>query len=273
MVTLLNAVTIVVMIDFIIYPLLAGIALAFITGPLGCFVVWKRMSYFGDTLSHSALLGIALALYTKIHISAGIIVVGCVIAVSLFYLEKQKKLSTDTLLGILSHGSLALGIISISFYSSERINLQGFLFGDFLTINASEAAVIAGLAIVITAAITRFWKPLLAVTTDEDLAKVEGRNVDFYKLLLFLSIAVVIGASINVVGVLLISALLIIPSATSRKLASSPEAMVVVSSFISIVSIVLGLLFSLYIDTPPGPSVILVSLCLFILVSLIRVKR
>lgn len=251
------------MANFLLYALAVGIGIALIAGPLGAFAVWRRMSYFGDTLAHSALIGVALGLFLEINITLAIVISCGLIAVLLVLMEKKNSLSTDTLLGVLSHGSLALGLVCVSLYSDTRVNLYGYLFGDFLTVTLQEVIVIyiaiAAIAIVLIA----LWKPLLMLAVDEGLAFVEGHNVTRLKIILMLMMACLIALAMKIVGVMLITALLIIPAATARRFSTSPEAMAVIASCIGVVSVSLGLYGSYQWDIPAGPSVVLGALGIF----------
>lgn len=251
------------MADFLLYAFVVGIGVAIISGPLGAFAVWRRMSYFGDTLAHSALIGVALGLFLDINITLAIVIACGVIALMLAAMEKRHALSTDTLLGVLSHGSLALGLVCVSLYSETRINLYSYLFGDFLTVTFSEVTMIYIAIAIIAIVLVSLWKPLLMLAIDEDLAHVEGHNVNLLKAILMLMIACLIALAMKIVGVMLITALLIIPAATARRFSSSPEAMAITASLIGMVSVSLGLYGSYMWDIPAGPAVVLAALCIF----------
>ena len=211
--------------DFLLNALLAGLALALVAGPLGSFVVWRRMAYFGDTLSHSALLGVALGLMLEVNLTLAVIVCCVLLAVLLVTLQQRQPLASDTLLGILAHSSLSLGLVSLSFMQDVRIDLMAYLFGDLLAVSTTDLAwIIAGSAIVLLALIP-LWRPLLAVTVHEELAKVEGLPVTAIRLSLMLLIAMVIAVAMKIVGVLLITSLLIIPAAAAQRHARTPEQM------------------------------------------------
>ncbi|VUD64108.1 High-affinity zinc uptake system membrane protein ZnuB [Thalassocella blandensis] len=251
--------------DFLLYSLLVGIAIAIVAGPLGSFTVWRKMAYFGDTLAHSALIGVALGLFLSINVALTIVFTCILIAVLLVYLEHRNSLSTDTLLGVISHGSLALGLVCVSLYSSQRVNLFAYLFGDLLTVTLSEVITIYLVVALMLGAICWLWKPLLMITVDQSLAKVEGRRVTLLRLSLMMMVALVIALAMKIVGVMLITALLIIPAATSRRLTSSPEAMALVASVIGVISVILGLGASYWFDIPAGPAVVLAALASFLL--------
>lgn len=250
--------------DFVVYALAAGLSLAMISGPLGAFIVWRRMSYFGDTLAHSSLLGVALGIIADINPQMSIIVSCLVFAAILTLLDRKPSISTDTLLGILAHSTLALGIVMLALTDSVRINLEAYLFGALLTINQVDLLWI--LAVVLLASTMLFfnWNKLLSVTVHPELAKIEGLNVERLNLMLVLLVALTIAVSMKIVGVLLITSLLIIPPAAARRLAHTPEQMAYVASLIGALSIVIGLFTAFYLDTPAGPSIVVVATIIFL---------
>jgi zinc transport system permease protein len=251
--------------SFIIYALAAGIALALVAGPLGSVVVWRRMAYFGDTLAHAALLGVALAVASDLLPMAGVVFIGVLIAVLLFWLEKQRDLSTDTLLGILSHTALALGLIVLSAIQTQgfNINLMSYLFGDLLAVSPSDLVLMYGSVLVILLVFSRLLASLISISVNAELARIDGIAVEKVRFIFMVLLALVIAVALKVVGILLITALLIIPAATARIFSKSPGQMVVNSVLVSIVAVVLGLYASLEWDFPTGPSIVVAAACLF----------
>ncbi|AWT12143.1 zinc ABC transporter permease subunit ZnuB [Stutzerimonas frequens] len=251
--------------DFLLNALLAGLALALVAGPLGSFVVWRRMAYFGDTLSHAALFGVALGLMLDVNLTLAV-AVGCVLlALLLVTLQQRQPLASDTLLGILAHSTLSLGLVSLSFMDDVRIDLMGYLFGDLLAVGPSDLAWIIGGSALVLLMLIPLWRPLLAITVHEELAKVEGLPVAGIRLALMLLIAVVIAVAMKIVGVLLITSLLIIPAAAAQRHARTPEQMSLGASILGIVAVCLGLTLSWYEDTPAGPSIVVSAAALFLL--------
>ena len=250
--------------DFLLYALGGGIGVALLTGPMGCFVVWRRMSYFGAALAHAALLGVALGLLADVGANAGIVVVCLATALGLAALQRHRPLPTDTLLGILAHGSLALGLLAVSFMDTVRVDLMGYLFGDILAVGPADLAWIGigGLAALIILA--RLWTPLLNMTVHEELARVEGVAVERVRLGFMLLIALVIAVGMKVVGVLLIVSLLIIPAAVARRFSATPEAMALAAAAVGVISVVAGLGASLEWDLPAGPAIVGVAFTLFV---------
>lgn len=250
--------------DFFVRALVAGIGLALVVGPLGCFVVWRRMAYFGDTMAHSALLGVALALLLDVSIIASAFVVAVLVSLALLALQNRNALPPDALLGILSHSTLALGLVIVAFMTWIRIDLMGFLFGDILAVTSLDIAVIYGGGAVILGALALIWRPLLASTISAELAQADGFRPAQAKFVFMLLLASVIAMAMKLVGILLITALLIIPTATARRFSASPEQMAVLSALVGAVAVVSGLFASLKFDTPSGPSIVVGALVLFL---------
>lgn len=256
--------------EFLILALIAGLAVAAVSGPLGCFVVWRRMAYFGDTLAHSALLGVVLGLLLEINISIAVAFCALVLALLLVFFQKQRELTTDTLLGILSHSSLALGLVCISLLPSGQVDLMGYLFGDLFAVDHTDIAIILGINGAVLGLLWALWNKLLAITLHEELAQVEGINVQWVRTALMLLMALVIAIAMKVVGVLLVTALLVIPAAASRQISQTPERMAINASLIGMLAVILGLTASWFFDTSAGPSIVLSCTLLFSLAWVIK---
>ena len=258
--------------DFFIRALVAGIGVAIVTGPLGCFVVWRRLSYFGDTLAHSALLGVTMAYSFQFNIAISVFLISSLIALILIKLQKKTNLPGDALLGLLAHSSLAVGLVVIGFLTFIRFDIMGLLFGDILAVNVADLLIIwfgGGLILLVLKII---WKPLFASTVNYELAEAEGLNPDRAKAIFTILMAALIAISIKMVGLLLITGMLIIPAAMARNLSDSPFKMVLFSIIGGLLSVLIGLFSSLEFNTPSGPSIIAAALFLFIL-SLFRIKQ
>ena len=258
--------------DFFIRALVAGIGVAIVKGPLGCFVVWRRLSYFGDTLAHSALLGVTMAYSFQFNIAISVFLISSLIALILIKLQKRTNLPGDALLGLLAHSSLAVGLVVIGFLTFIRFDIMGLLFGDILAVNVTDLLIIwlgGGLILLVLKII---WKPLFASTVNYELAEAEGLNPDRAKAIFTILMAALIAISIKMVGLLLITGMLIIPAAMARNLSDSPFKMVLFSIIGGLLSVLIGLFSSLEFNTPSGPSIIAAALFLFIL-SLFRIKQ
>ena len=258
--------------DFVVRALAAGCGIALMAGPLGSFVVWRRMAYFGDTLAHSALLGVALGFLLGVNPLIGVMGVCVALALALVGLQRHRALASDTLLGILSHASLSLGLVAIAFLETLRVDLISYLFGDILSVTPGDLAWIYGGGAVALGGLVLLWRRLLAVTVDEDLARVEGMPVEALRLAFMLLIALVIAAAMKIVGILLITSLLIIPAAAARRFARTPEAMAVLASIFGMVAVLGGLLASLNWDLPGGPSVVVAAAALFLASAVVPVR-
>ncbi|HRE54294.1 MAG TPA: metal ABC transporter permease [Candidatus Competibacter sp.] len=261
--------------DFLARALLGGAGVALAAGPLGTFIVWRRMAYFGDTLAHSGLLGVVLGAFLGINPELGVVLTCLAVALILVLLQRQHALATDTLLGILAHTALSLGLVALAFLETVRVDLVSYLFGDILSINTVDLYWIWGGNLLALAALARLWRPLLAATVHEELARVEGVPVFQIRLAFMMLIAVVIAVAMKVVGILLITSLLIIPAAAARRFARSPEGMAVLASAFGCAAIGAGLWASLRWDTPAGPSVVVAASSLFVLGSAVpgRARR
>ena len=258
--------------DFFIRALFAGIGVAFVTGPLGCFVVWRRLSYFGDTLAHSALLGVTIAFSLEFNIALSVFITSSVVALFLIQLQKKTNLPGDALLGLLAHSSLGVGLVAIGFLSFIRFDVMGLLFGDILAVNVNDLLVIWIGGALILIILKLIWKPLFASTVNYELAEAEGLNPERAKAIFTLLMAAIIAISIKMIGLLLMTGMLIIPAAMARNVSNSPKGMIIFSVIGGLLSVFLGLFSSLNFNTPSGPSIIVAALLLFI-ISLFRIKQ
>jgi len=250
--------------DFFIRALVAGIGIALVTGPLGCFVVWRRLSYFGDTLAHSALLGVVLAYALNFNLIISVFLISGIISLTLLYLQKKTYLPNDALLGLLAHSVLAIGLVLLGLLTFIRIDLMGLLFGDILSVNIQDILIIWIGGIIVLVILIMIWKPLFAGTVNLDLAKAEGLNPELANTIFTLLIAAVIAISIKIVGILLITGLLILPASASRNLSSTPIQMAIIASIIGLISVVLGLVSSITWNTSTGPTILSIALGVFV---------
>ncbi len=259
--------------DFLARALLGGIGVAMICGPLGCLVVWQRMAYFGATLSHAALLGVALGLFFQLNLQLAILLVSLGVSFLLTLMNRRRLLSADTALGILAHGSLALGLVLLAVLPGVRLDLMAYLFGDILAISRLDILWIylGGLGVLL--ALAKIWQPLLSLIIQRELALVDGVNEQRMRAIFFILLSLVVAVSMQVVGILLIVSLLIIPPATARFFATSPEVMALLATLFGIIAVTGGLALSLLTDTPTGPSMVVVGVAVFALCVLINSFR
>lgn len=255
--------------DFLMRALLAGIGVALIAGPLGCFVVWRRIAYFGDATAHAALLGVAIALAIDLPILVGVLIVTTMMAMSTAALASGRY-AMDTVLGVTAHAALAAGLVALTLIDNVRVDLMGYLFGDVLAVTTVDLGMIWGGSLAIGLVLWRFWNRLLNATLNEELSWAEGGNPAFDRLLLNLLLAFLIAMAMKIVGVLLITAMLIIPAAAARPLATTPESMAWLAAAIGVLAVVLGLQGSLHFDTPAGPSIAVAAAIGFALTNLVN---
>ncbi|MDG2242143.1 MAG: metal ABC transporter permease [Rhodospirillaceae bacterium] len=251
--------------DFILRAILAGIGVACAAGPLGCFVVWRRMAYFGDTLAHSALLGVALGFLLGAAPTFGTMATGIGVAMLLVWLQQKRDWSSDTLLGLLSHTTLACGLIAITFIHGVRVDLMSYLFGDILAVSNADIVWIWLGACVVSGLVALLWRALVALTVNREIALAEGVASHRVELAFVILIAIVVAISMKVVGILLITAMLIIPPATARHIAKTPEKMALISILVGCLSVASGLAGSYRWDIPAGPAIVLSAAILFAL--------
>src|SRR5471030_982499 len=258
------------MIELLLPGWLAGILLATAAGPLGSFVVWRRMSYFGDTLAHASLLGVSFGLLLNINPFYAVIVVTLLLALLLVILERKPHLAVDTLLGIMAHSALSLGLVVVSLMSNVRVDLMAYLFGDLLSVTLSDIWTIGVGVVVVIGVLCWQWRSLLSMTISPELAHVDGVNLQRSRIILMLVTALTIGLAMKFVGALIITSLLIIPAAAARRFSRTPEQMALLAVVAGVLAVTGGLALSARYDTPAGPSVVLCASGLFILSLLNR---
>lgn len=255
---------------------LAGVILSLTTGPLGSFVVWRRMSSFGDTLSHSSLLGIAISIAFNINSFCALFLLMSLIAITLAWLEELLPVSLETILSIVSHSSLSLGMVFISLISNNKeVNITHYLFGDLLSVTEHDLIVISISSIIILSILLCQWNMILSATINEELAQIDGINVFYARLTIMLMTAFTISIAMKFVGALLITSLLIIPPATAQHFSGSPEKMVIIAIIVSILSVTGGIFLSFFYNTPSSPSIVLCSsiLCLLSKIKNVFIKN
>jgi zinc transport system permease protein len=245
--------------DFLLRAFAAGIGVAVAAGPLGAFVVWGRMAYFGETLAHSALLGVALGLAIGVNPTWPVAAVAGLVALALAALRGTPGLASDTLLGIFAHGTLAGGLVVLAFLKTVRVDLLAYLFGDVLAVTPSDVAFVWAAAAVSLFVLSLIWRPLLSLTVHEELARVEGVDVGKTRTAFMLLIALVVALAMKIVGILPVTALLIIPAAAARPFSRTPESMAILAAVAGCAAVAIGLSGSLLWDTPSGPSIVVAA--------------
>jgi zinc transport system permease protein len=242
---------------FFLKALAAGVGLALVAAPLGCIIVWRRMAYVGETLAQASLLGVALGLALNIDLTLSIVIAAVATALILIAFGRQKLLALDSVLGLMHHAALALGVIAIALLKGPSIDLMSYLFGDVFAVTNRDLAWVFGGGAVVLALTLYLWRPLVRLSLHEDLATAEGVDPQWNKAVFDLLLAVTIAVAMKIVGVLLVMAFLIVPAVAARPLASTPERMAIIAAVIGVISVFVGLGLSLYTDAPGGPSVVL----------------
>lgn len=260
------------MAELFLSALMAGMGVAAAAGPLGCLVIWRRLAYFGAAVSHSALFGVVLGYLLDINLTLAVIVFCVGFAWALIALERSSRVPSDSLLGILAHGALALGLLIVAKIDGLQIDLMSFLFGDVLAVGTADLIIIGILVLAVFGLLYVIWPTLLAATVNEELAQVEGLPVRRAHLLFVVLLSVVIAVGMKIVGVLLVVSLLIVPAAAARAISKTPEQMAVLASVLGCASVALGLVLSFYFDLPSGPAIAVVA-SVFFLLSLLWPKR
>ncbi|MEK7245595.1 MAG: metal ABC transporter permease [Pseudomonadota bacterium] len=249
--------------DFLWRALAAGIVVAVLSGLLGSFVVWRRLAYFGDTLAHAALLGVAVGVIAGVDVTIGVVAVCAAVAVLLVFLSEGRRFSSDTVLGILAHGTLAIGLLAVAMTEGPRVDLAAYLFGDILAVTMDDLLGIYVLGGVVLAVLALLWRSLLAITVHEEVARVEGIPVRAVGFGFMILMAATVALAMKVVGILLVTALLIIPAAAARRFARTPEAMAVLAGVAGVLSVAGGLWAAFAFDIPAGPTIVVAALVLF----------
>jgi zinc transport system permease protein len=237
--------------------LLAGVALALAGGPLGCIIVWRKMAYFGDAMAHIALLGVALSLMCNgLPMPLAILAVTLLAALVLHLLGRNRQLHADTILGVLAHGALAVGVLLVAMSSNTQVDMEAYLLGNILALERADAQLIAAGAAALLLLLTFYWRRLVLLVLDADLARLHGINIAQLQALLVLLLAGLVALAIQLVGALLITALLIIPAASARYLARSPTQMAIIASLLGASFVALGLKLAFITNAPPAPAII-----------------
>lgn len=260
--------------DFGLYGFIGGACLALLTGLLGCFMLWKRMVFYGDALAHTAFLAVAIALLSSLPILLMILVICLVSSIFLSISDRLSVLPIESWLGAISYGALACGLLFLSLNPNPKIDAQSILFGDLLAISLQDCMILIGGVVVVFGVVYMRWKDWILITISKDLAHSQGIHVSLnnFIFLIFLSMTVALG--LKIVGALLVPALLILPASIARLWSRSAFQMVCVSCLIGLVSVIFGLGAAFQINTQPSATIILINVVLLILsVIVIGLKK
>lgn len=243
---------------YLLRALAAGVGLAIVAAPLGCFVVWNRMAYFGETVAQASLLGVALGLMFQLDLTISVLLVALAVAGLLILAGRQTAVPVDSILGLMHFGALAAGVIATALVRGPSVDLMGYLFGDVFAVTGADLVWVYGGGALALAAMAWLWSSLLRLAVHEELAAAEGVSRDRVRIAFTLILALTIAIGMKIVGILLVIAFLIVPSVAARPFSATPERMAVLAALAGIASTTLGLGLSLYTDAPGGPSIVLV---------------
>jgi zinc transport system permease protein len=252
----------------LLVPLLAGLAIACVAGPIGCVLVWQRLAYFADSLAHSALLGVAFSLFFKADIVFGLVSVCVVFALLLVFMQERGKISSDTVLAVLAHVSLAFGLIALHFVEGVSVDLESYLLGDILFVSKNDFYAILAVSVLVLAVLIAKWRDIMRVTLSRDLLQAEeGKGVNM-QITFVLLLALFVAVAIQLVGILLLASLFIIPVITVRYFAKTPEGMAILASIAGCINVIAGVFVSMQIDSPTSATIVAFGACAMLVASL-----
>ncbi|MGM0365223.1 MAG: metal ABC transporter permease [Actinomycetota bacterium] len=263
------------MVEFLSYPfmqraLISGIVIGLVCSLIGVFVILQKMSFFANAIAHSSLAGIALGFFMGLNPMVTAVIFGIVIAVLISYLKNRSALSVDTIIGIFLPSSMALGILIIGLLEGYKPDLLSYLFGNILAVDRFYMYLSVGLGLVVIILLSVFFKKYLFITFDRELAAIQGLNVVAYDYLFIILLATTVIIGTRVVGIILVSALIVIPAASSKNISSNFTQMVLYSVVFGFASSLLGLISSYYLNLASGASIIMVSVAIFLITLLLR---
>jgi zinc transport system permease protein len=258
--------------DFLVRSIIAGLLMVSIAAPIGCLMVWQRLAFLSDTLGHAAVMGVGLGLLLQLPAMFGVLAVVLLIVISLSQVTSFNNALSETTLAIISHTGLAAGLILLGVLPANSVSLEAILFGDLLAVTLTDLSMILVTTIVLAFLLLRHWRSFVAVSVSREIAQAEGIEVRKVQLLMYLMIALLVAVMMKVMGVLLIAAMLVIPTTNARMLSSSPERMVMFSALFGFVALAGGIFSSFQFDWQTGPAIVL-SATTLLLVTLVVVRR
>lgn len=244
-----------------------------ITAPLGCIVLWQRQAFLGETLAHSALSGVALAIFLNIDPLWGVGVIGALVSSILYFFSSDQRLPKDALLAMVAQGGLAIGVLILSQLKGQKIDMNAYLFGDLLTVSWRDVVKTFFLAVVLVSFLFFKFRAIVSYMIHKDLARIEGLVSRSLPLQLSVFTTLSIGLLLPILGALLLTALMIIPAATSRMVASTPKDMMFYSFLFSSVTIFFGFVVSFFLNVPTSATMVCISVALFVITRVFSPKK
>jgi zinc transport system permease protein len=258
---------------FLQRALFTGIISSILCASIGVFVVTRKMSFFANAVAHSSLAGVAIGYLANTSPFGSAIAFGAFVGLGIGYLYRKSVLFIDTVIGIFLPSSMALGVILIGFVHGYKPDLISYLFGDILAVSLSDMYITIGLSIIVLIFMSVFFYEIVAMSLDEDWAKVKGIPVEIIDYIFFVILALVIVVSTKTVGIILVSALVVIPPASAMNVAHSFKSTMLYSIIFGITSAVLGILFSYLLNISTGPTIVLTAFIIFLITIVIRRRR
>ena len=253
--------------DFLVRSVIAGLIMVVIAAPMGCLMVWQRLAFLSDTLGHAAVMGVGLGLLLEVTPVFGVLAVALLIVFSLNRVNSFNSALSETTLAIISHTGLAGGIILVGLLPAQSVNLEAILFGDLLATTSADLTRLLITTVVLLLLLLHYWRSFVAVSVSREIAQAEGIEVRKVQLLMYIMIALLVAVMMKVMGVLLIAAMLVIPTSSARLFSRSPEQMVAVSALYGLGALAGGISSSFHFDWQTGPAIV-VSATLLLLITL-----
>ena len=253
--------------DFLVRSVIAGLIMVVIAAPMGCLMVWQRLAFLSDTLGHAAVMGVGLGLLLEVTPVFGVLAVALLIVFSLNRVNSFNSALSETTLAIISHTGLAGGIILVGLLPAQSVNLEAILFGDLLATTSADLTRLLITTVVLLLLLLHHWRSFVAVSVSREIAQAEGIEVRKVQFLMYIMIALLVAVMMKVMGVLLIAAMLVIPTTSARLFSRSPEQMVAVSALYGLGALVGGISSSFQFDWQTGPAIV-VSATMLLLVTL-----
>jgi zinc transport system permease protein len=258
--------------DFLVRSILAGLMMVSIAAPMGCLMVWQRLAFLSDTLGHAAVLGVGIGLLLEVNPMFGVLAVVILIVFSLSQVANFNNALSETTLAIISHTGLAGGLILLGALPSNSVSLEAILFGDLLATTRSDLLMILVTTLILLVLLIRHWRPFVALSVSREIAQAEGISVRKEQFLMYMMIALLVAVLMKVMGVLLIAAMLVIPTTSARLLSQNPEQMVLFSAVFGVLSLAGGITGSFHFDWQTGPSIVL-SATIFLVITLLVTRQ
>ena len=251
--------------DFMVRAVIAGLIMVTIAAPMGCLMVWQRLAFLSDTLGHAAVMGVGLGLLLQLQPIFGVLAVALLIVFSLSRVTSFNTALSETTLAIISHTGLAGGIILVGLLPANTVNLEAILFGDLLATTTTDLASLLITTVLLLFVLLHHWRGFVAVSVSREMAQAEGIEVRKVQFLMYIMIALLVAVMMKVMGVLLIAAMLVIPTTSARLLSRSPEQMVLISALYGLGALGGGITGSFHFDWQTGPAIVVSATALLLL--------